>query len=130
MNIVLDTNIIISSAISTKGNSAKIIDLIHSDENIQLHYSNDIFAEYKKVLAYERLKISAETQKEILEVIKEVGMLIEPVASDMQLPDESDRIFYDTAKAVDGYLITGNLKHYPEESHIISPAQFIKELFC
>ena len=117
MNIVLDTNIIISSAISTKGNSAKIIDLIHSDENIQLHYSNDIFAEYKKVLAYERLKISAETQKEILEVIKEVGMLIEPVASDMQLPDESDRIFYDTAKAVDGYLITGNLKHYPE-NHI------------
>ena len=32
------------------------------------------------------------------------------------MPDESDRIFYDTAKAVNAYLVTGNLKHYPEET--------------
>ena len=126
MDIILDTNIIISSAKSTKGNSAKIVNLIYDDEDIQFYYSDDIFAEYKKVLAYERLKISAETQKEILEIIKEFGILIEPKVSDIPLPDESDRIFYDAAKSVNAYLITGNLKHYPEEPHIMSPAQFVE----
>ena len=126
MNIILDTNIIISSVKSTKGNPAKIVNLICDDEDIQFYYSNDIFAEYKKVLAYERLKISVEIQKEILKVVKEVGILIEPAISDIPLPDESDRIFYDAAKSVNAYLITGNLKHYPEESHIIPPARFVE----
>jgi len=126
MNIVLDTNIIISSAKSMKGNPAKIVNLIYDEEDIQLYYSDNIFAEYKKVLAYERLKISSETQKEILEVVKEVGILIEPAVSDISLPDESDRIFYDAAKSVNAYLITGNLKHYPEEPRIMSPAQFVE----
>ena len=126
MRLTLDTNIIISSIKSSKGIPAKIVNLIYEEEDLQLYYSSDIFAEYKKVLAYERLKISAENQKEILEVVKEVGILVEPALSDIPLLDESDRIFYDTAKSVYAYLITGNIKHYPDESHIMSPAQFVE----
>ena len=125
MNIVLDTNIIISAVKSPKGNPAKIINLIYDNNDLQLYYSDNIFAEYKKVLAYDRLKILSETQKEILEVVKEVGTLIKPDISDIELPDESDRVFYDTAKAVTAYLITGYLKHYPKESLILTPARFI-----
>jgi len=36
------------------------------------------------------------------------------------------RNLYDTAKAGNACLVTGNLKHYPEESHISPPAQFVE----
>ena len=45
--------------------------------------------------------------------------------SGMPLPDESDRIFYDMARFCGAYLITGNIKHYPAESFIVTPAQFL-----
>jgi len=127
INIVLDTNVIISATISSLGNPAKIISLIAADENMQIYYSSEILAEYARVLSYERLNFSEEKKAFALNVIKKYGILIQSTTiSEIPLPDESDRVFYDTAKAADAYLITGNLKHYPEEPHILTPAQFIK----
>jgi predicted nucleic acid-binding protein len=42
------------------------------------------------------------------------------------MPDEDDRVFYDAAKTADAYLITGNSKHYPKESFILTPSEFLK----
>jgi predicted nucleic acid-binding protein len=78
------------------------------------------------VLAYERLKFSAEHQMSALADIKKIGILIEPSKSDIPMPDESDRIFYDAAKAVNAYLVTGNQKHYPEDEQIVTPARFVE----
>ena len=125
--VVIDTNVFISVIISASGNPAKIMDLI-ADGQIILLYSSDILDEYKRVLAYKKFNFSVEIQELAIEDIESVGDLIEPVASKIPLPDESDRVFYDTANAANAYLITGNLKHYPEESHILTPAQFIEML--
>jgi putative toxin-antitoxin system toxin component, PIN family len=125
--VVIDTNVFISVIISASGNPAKIMDLI-ADGQIILFYSSDILDEYKRVLAYKKFNFSVEIQELAIEDIESVGDLIEPVASKIPLPDESDRVFYDTANAANAYLITGNLKHYPEESHILTPAQFIEML--
>jgi len=123
--VVVDTNVFISSKLSLLGNPAKVLDLI-ADGEIALYYSSDILNEYKKVLAYKRLNFSVEHQESAIEDIESIGILIDPSKSNISLPDESDRIFYDAAKAAGAYLITGNLKHYPAEPHIIPPAQFIK----
>ena len=125
--VVIDTNVFISAIISASGNPAKIMDLI-ADGQIILFYSSDILDEYKRVLAYKKFNFSIEIQELAIEDIESVGDLIEPVASKIPLPDESDRVFYDTANAANAYLITGNLKHYPEESHILTPAQFVEML--
>ena len=50
INIVLDTNIIVSAALSSKGNPAKIIKLVAGNDSIQIYYSRAILDEYKKVL--------------------------------------------------------------------------------
>ena len=126
INVVLDTNIIISAVISSEGNPAKTIKLVSVNENIQIYYCSAILEEYKRVLSYARLNFSKQKQVRVINLIEKYGISIQPERSNILLPDESDRIFYDTAKAVNAYLITGNLKHYPEESHIISPAQFIE----
>lgn len=125
MQIVIDTNIIVSAVLSPQGNPARVFQFILDNHDVQLYYNVVILAEYEKVLAYERLNISAEKQRIYLDAIKDIGKTINPAKSEIVMPDESDRIFYDTAKFCNGYLITGNAKHYPDEPFIFSPTQFI-----
>ena len=125
---VIDTNILVSSILSSEGNPARIMNLI-SDKQIQLFYCPEILDEYKRVLAYEKLNIAPQTQEKMVNAIEALGIMIEPVASDISLIDESDRIFYDTAKASGAILITGNIKHFPiDEPFIVTPVQFINLL--
>lgn len=126
INVVIDTNVLISAALSPEGNPAKINALISSNSELNVFYSADILSEYEKVLSYDRLKIPAETQLSIVRALKDFGKLITPEVSTIPLPDESDRVFYDAAKVSEAFLITGNTKHYPAEPFVITPADFIK----
>jgi len=123
--IVIDTNILVSSLLNSLGSSAKIMALV-SFKELQLFYNQAILVEYKRVLAYERLKFSVQTQNNAIENIEELGVIIEPTASVIPMPDETDRIFYDAAKTAEAILITGNIKHYPTELFIMLPADFVK----
>lgn len=127
IKVVIDTNIIISAALSPSGNPAKIIDMVFEDK-LQIFYSLQILSEYKEVLLRPRLKIDTQTQIDILSAIGEVGTLIEPTISNIPFIDESDRIFYDTAKASRAILISGNIKHYPNEAFIMTPSDFLKKV--
>ena len=128
LKIVLDTNVIISAALSPAGTCAKIINMIAYNDEIQPFYKADILSEYEEVLSREHLNIAVKTQTDIIDTIKSVGIEIEPTASDILLPDETDRIFYDTARAAEAILITGNKKHYPDENFIMAPAEFLQIL--
>ena len=123
--VVIDTNIIISAAISDRGNPAKIMNFV-SDGRIIMYYSPEILNEYAEILSRDKFKFSVDKQKAVIEKIIEIGFLIEPAASNIQLPDESDRKFYDTAAEAKACLITGNTRHFPKEAHIVTPAQFIE----
>ena len=41
-------------------------------------------------------------------------------------PDPDDHIFYDASVHGYAYLITRNLRHYPKESFILTPEEFLK----
>ena len=126
LKVVLDTNVVISAALSPTGNCAKIINMVTFNEETQLFYSADILSEYEEVLSRGHLSIAVKTQNDIIDTIKGVGIEIEPNASGISLPDETDRIFYDTAQEAEAILITGNKKHYPAENFIMLPAEFLQ----
>ena len=128
INIVIDTNVIVSAALSPNGNPAKVIALISCMEELQVFYSSAILSEYKRVLAYKRLNINTELQDIIINTLQKFGILIEPPISTMPMADETDRMFYDTARASSSILITGNLKHYPVEPFIMTAAEFIEKV--
>jgi len=128
INIVIDTNILVSAALSPEGNPAKIIALLAENIQIQIFCASDILAEYDRVLSYEKLKISSAKKDRLINLIQKIGIFIKPPASITPMPDESDRIFYDTAKASGAVLITGNIKHYPVEPFIMSPTDFLLKL--
>ena len=125
--VVIDTNIIVSSALSEKGKPAEIMNLCFSGV-LQVFYNAEIFDEYKRVLSYRRLNIAIEIQVGIINAIAEVGTLINTIASTMPLPDEADRVFYDTARASGAILITGNIKHFPARSFIMTPAAYLEKM--
>jgi len=104
-NIVLDTNIIISAMLSPNGNPAKIIKMLRNNDEINLYYSLDIFAEYQRILSYERLNISQKIQFDILREIQDIGIPISPKTSSIPLPE-----------------------HYPNEPFIMTPADYWREL--
>ena len=78
-------------------------------------------------LSYKKLNIDTRTQAAIIEAIEVGGILIEPPTSVVHFSDETDRIFYDTAKASGAILITGNIKHFPNDPFIMTPADFLEK---
>jgi putative PIN family toxin of toxin-antitoxin system len=124
MNVVLDTNVLVSAGLTPHGKSAQAFNAVINSEKTQLFYSLEIFAEYEEVLSRPKLKLSNTVQQFYLNAVKAFGKLITPSVSTMSMPDENDRIFYDTAKEAGAVLVTGNIKDYPNEDFIITPAQF------
>ena len=71
-------------------------------------------------------KLDAAKIRRFIDLLRNIGISFDPPPSTIKLQDESDRIFYDTAKGSASYLITGNIKHYPKESFILLPADFLR----
>ena len=125
--VVIDTNVLVSSMLSQKGSPFKVMKLI-SDKKILLFYCLEILDEYKRVLSYPKLNIAIQTQSNTNEAIQRLGILIKPPSSNISMTDESDRIFYDTARASGSILVTGNIRHYPKEQFIMTPAEVLNSI--
>ena len=125
IKVVLDTNILVSSLMCTKGNPSKILTLVRMNK-LQPYYNAEIMNEYNRVLHYPRLRIMPQEISVIVNLILRKGITMEAEKSIVKMPDETDRIFYDLHKAAGAILITGNAKHYPTENSIMNPADFMK----
>jgi putative PIN family toxin of toxin-antitoxin system len=125
--IVLGTNVCVSALLSPQSNPAKILKLVVSGE-LQICHNSQIFSEYHDILLRPKLKINREDSLNALDMIFRIGLVITPIFSRIPLPDEEDRIFYDTARACGAALVMGNKKHFPQESWIITPAELLQIL--
>jgi len=124
--VVLDTNILVSAFWTETGNAAKIIQMF-AEEKIRLYYDARMMTEYITVLKRPKFTFSRVKINELLKSIRNDGMVIAVTPSEITFTDNSDRKFYDVAKACNGFLITGNLKHYPKEPFIITAAEFLHD---
>ena len=127
--VILDTNVVISAQLSKHSNSAtkKVYTMAANGDRTPL-YSKEILAEYIKVLYYPKFKFSKELIKKVLREINTAGILLEATESETKLEDKTDQPFYDlvmTKSAGTPVLITGNLKHFPTASFIVSPREYI-----
>ena len=122
--VVLDTNILVSSLIST-GPPAQIMDLVAYERIVPI-YNDLILYEYWDVLSREKFKFSSDQIIRLIDGITKTGILIEnPEPSYFKMADEDDRIFFDTAWQASAYLTTGNIKHFPQKHFIVSPVKFL-----
>lgn len=126
---VFDTNVLISSLLTknTDSPTAKVVDAIASGEITPL-YNEEIFEEYDDVLHRDKFPFSDHSIQRILDMIIQFGQLVNPSPSGEQLIDMDDLVFYEVVmekRDDNAYLITGNLKHYPDRSFIVTPAEMM-----
>ena len=126
MRIVIDTNVLVSAFLTPGGKPSTILKLALRGD-FEICVSTAILAEYEQVLTRPKFagKIHSQNIKRFIEIMDSLGLNIVSKPSNMILPDEADRKFYDTAVAADAILITGNKKHYPHEPFILDPAEFL-----
>ena len=125
MNIVLDTNILVSAVWSPGRNASNILNAAFA-RRFTVCYDYRILEEYERVLHYPKLKFSEWEIGAILDpLIKNgISVIADPIPDILFERDETDRKFYEVAKYCNAILISGNLVHYPEDPYILSPADF------
>ena len=134
LNVVLDTNVLVSSLLSQKSWPAKILDLILSD-HVQVVYDDRILGEYEEVLSRPELRIPPPRMLAVIDHIELTGRFVTPEPLPAEgYTDPDDIMFAEvfiTANA--DALITGNLRHYKpllkHDALVLSPAQFMEKFF-
>lgn len=129
---VIDTNVLVSALLSVHSDAAtvQVVSRLIGGEIIPV-YSNEIMHEYREVLARKKFKFEPDMVNSILLAIEKYGIYVEPSATDIILRDMKDLPFYEVVleKREDGaYLITGNLKHFPERHFIVTARQMLEIL--
>ncbi len=127
---VIDTNVIVASLLSRNVDSAtvKVMEAVLDGVIIPL-YHRDILREYEEVLSRKKFNFNSRYVKVIIDVIKQYGLEIIPKSTGEILVDMDDLIFYEVTMGKrddDSYLVTGNQKHYPKKSFIVTPAEMLE----
>ena len=126
MRIVLDTNVMVSALLNASGAPAQVLNLVLNGKVVIL-YSNSILDEYSQVLKRKKFSFTPALVDPLLDFFRYEGELIVSEPSSELFTDKDDKKFYEVLLSAEGdYLITGNLKHFPQDQRIVSPSHFIK----
>ena len=126
--IVYDTNIFVSYFLTLhKPNTIKtVVERILTKEVIPV-LSDEIMAEYEDVLYRAKFAFPIVDVRTFLQSVADNGRRVIPIAIHVPFTDESDKCFYDAAvSAPADWLITGNRKHFPSDSFIVTAAQYLE----
>ena len=125
---VIDTNVLVSALIThnPEAATAKVVRLLLERDFIPM-YNEDIIAEYEDVLHRAKFPILPETANALITHIMENGVEASKINFEAPMPDEDDRVFLEVAMSKeDSFLVTGNLKHYPASTRVMTPSQFLE----
>ena len=124
---VLDTNILISAAISNDGNPAKIFEMLLEKKFIN-YTSQEILEEIEDVIKRPKFGISKEFQKFILDNFRKNSIIIKPVHNEKVAGDDDK--FINCALSAKALVVSGdshllNLENY-KGIKIITPKEFLE----
>ena len=130
MRIVLDTNVIVSGLLNPRGTPGTIVRLVTTGK-LSLCLDARIITEYGEVLSRSKFSFHPNLVAALLHNIDYAGIRVTGLPLPGALPDARDEPFLEAALAGRAkYLITGNLKHFPEDLRqmmaVVSPAEFLE----
>ena len=127
--VVIDTNVLVSGLLGRNPSSPTVGILNHlltSREVITPLYCEEIFQEYENVLHREKFCFDQDEVAEVLKRIKDIGISSQRILSKTYFPDPKDVVFYEVALSKeDSFLVTGNIKHFPEVDFVVTPAEMM-----
>lgn len=85
--------------------------------------------EYQAVLSRPKFHLPERVIQDLLAEIHHCGVFVDAPELDAELPDSKDRVFFEVVmeqrKSGDAYLVTGNIRHFPEKPYIVTPRQML-----
>ena len=123
--VVLDTNVLVSALWNKHGSPAVVVRMV-LDGLLTVCYDSRIIAEYTDVLHRPEFPFETADINILLGWIKEKSLSVVVPKSEIEFIDEDDRMFYEVAVFCDATLITGNIRHYPEEPFIMTVTGFLE----
>ena len=127
---VIDTNVLVAALLSRHSDSAtvQVVSAI-SEKGLRPLYNHEIIAEYKEVLSRPKFEFPTKAIASILNKIQMSGMASYRVPSSGIFPDPKDVVFYEVAMSKeDAYLVTGNTKHFPKNTIVVTPSEMLEIL--
>ena len=128
---VLDTNVLVSAILGASRMSipTKVLKAVTEEKLVPL-YNDEIIDEYREVLLRKKFHFDPELIEIVLNIIITDGIYMDRTKSIEEIfPDPKDIVFYEVSLSKDGsYLVTGNIKHYPQKSFVVTPAEMVKLL--
>ena len=112
--VVLDTNVIVSAGIKPHGVPAKILMDWVLEELVQVVTCPAILEEYREVVRRPKFKRYGFPPLWLEFVIEKSLRLGDPEPWPLTCPDPTDALFLALAHASGAWLVTGNMKHFPE----------------
>ena len=128
---VIDTNVLVSALISTNPESPTIavLENVYSGA-ITPVFNNEILDEYREVLSRDKFHLDSLDIEEALSLFTLYGLNLERTeVNDVIIPDPKDVVFYEVKMSKDdAYLVTGNIKHFPDKPFVVTPREMIEIL--
>ena len=125
---VIDTNVLVSAFLKSTSVPRFVLDYVFAGEIIPL-FNEEIVSEYKDVLNRPKFHFPKEAIDVAINKIKEIGIHYDAISVNENLPDHKDIVFYavtmNARNEKDAYLVTGNIKHFPEKTFVVTPRQML-----
>jgi putative PIN family toxin of toxin-antitoxin system len=133
VRLVLDTNVLLSGLLTAGNPPGRIVDFLRAGK-FQLQVDERIVAEYEGVLSRPKFRryFSLFDKDLIMDCIRADSEWYVCTRIVEGLPDPKDGCFLEVAHEAVVPLVTGNLRHYPEEFRggveVLSPAEFLNRI--
>jgi putative PIN family toxin of toxin-antitoxin system len=125
---VLDTNVLVSALLKTTSTPGYVAaETLHGD--IIPVLNDEILAEYEDVLNRSKFRFDKSIVQVFLDDLKKRALYSDCAIVDDELPDKKDIVFYAVIMKAredkDAYLVTGNLKHFPVRTYVVTPREML-----
>ena len=126
---VVDTNVLLSALLSKKSDTAtvKIVKALMDGKFIPLWHES-IIEEYDEVFHRQKFHLRESSIQKVLTAVKFYGKYTKPIDTSDVPSDDDDVIFWQIAVAErhnDAFLVTGNIKHFPQREFVVTPATMV-----
>lgn len=125
---VIDTNVLVSAMLKNGSVPGQVVaEALYGD--IIPIINDEILAEYEDVLNRPKFRFDKGVVKVFLDELKKRAVYTDYGLIEDEIQDSKDVVFYavlmEKRKEKDAYLVTGNLKHFPVRTYIVTPKEMM-----
>ena len=120
----IDTNVLVSAMLKWDSIPGNVMEMVFDGSIIPV-LNECIVNEYQNVLLRPKFHLTEDIVHDVLESFKSQGIYVDAETIDMELPTVLYEVVMEKLKTEDTYLVTGNIKHFPQKPFIVTPREMI-----